>query len=482
MTSGMTTGWDVVLIQPPLRRNERYGRRYVGGDFVAPIGLAYLAAILRSKGWAVSIIDAQALEWDTEQTLNELKTKKPAYVGISAVTISVLRAIQMARAIKNRIGDIPVLLGGPHVTALPEKTLREAEGFVDAVVIGEGEETLPELLSAMKNGGALDEIKGIAFLRNGEFIKTPARPFIKNLDDLPMPAWDLLPDLASRYRASIMGYRRLPSASVVFSRGCPGMCIFCDNSVFGRRSRIHSATYAFEILNELRNRYGIREVEIRDENFLVHRDQVKELCRLIVDKKFDITWSCNARVDAVDRELLAEIRRAGCWQVAYGIESGSQKILDFDKKNITLEQVEQAVAMTVEAGLDARGFFMIGHPLETEETMQQTINFLNKLKLNCFHVTFFTPLPGSPIYPTAAQYGTFDRSFEKLTYWNKVFIPHGLTPELMDKYERKMYTSFYLKPRVIFHYLSRINEPAYLLKLFKAGYTFLKIAFGDEHQ
>ena len=466
----------IIFVNPPLKPEERYGHRALGGDFVPPIGLCNLAASTREKGWEVSIIDAQIWEnkFSHEILAHAIVEQKPKYVGLTSVTAAIYSAARLAQQIKSKNPDIITIIGGDHLTALPEETMEEFPSF-DIGVIGEGDITIVELLQALDQEENLEEIPGLVIRNSHEVGRTPNRPFVSNLDSLPFPAWDLLPDLATYYRPSIMGYHKLPAGSVILSRGCPGQCIFCDRAVFGNNLRSYSAEYSFKMIEDLYYHYGMRDLEIRDENLVIYRKRLKALCQLLIESKMKIYWSCNARADHVDPDLLSLMRRAGCWQIAYGIESGNQEILDFEKKGISLQQIEKAIKWTAEAGIEARGFFMIGHPKETEETLRQTVDFAKRLRLHCFHTTYFTPLPGSEVYKYAHTLGEFDNDWSKLTDWFPVFIPHGLTKKDLEYYSKRAFTEFYLRPRIIWYYFKKLRYKAYWLKLMRAAYTLFRI-------
>jgi radical SAM superfamily enzyme YgiQ (UPF0313 family) len=169
------------------------------------------------------------------------------------------------------------------------------------------------------------------------------------------------------------------------------------------------------------------------------------------------------------------MKDAGCWQIAYGIESGSQRILDLLDKKITLEQIERALEWTEKAGIKSRGFFMIGNPTETIETVEETIKFALKLRLNTFNLSYFTPLPATKFYDTAEKYGSFDRDWKKLSLWTPVFIPHNLTKDELIRYRKKAVWKFYLRPRIIWEFLKMVRRPENVLKLLKGVYTFLRV-------
>lgn len=466
---------DIIFINPPLTMEERYGKLAQAGSLEPPHGLCNLAAVCLKENISVEILDVPALGLSYEKTVKTILSKSPKCVGITAVTISVHNAAKLAQMLKTADSKIVTILGGPHLTALPSETMRKFPAF-DIGVIGEGEITIIELIKTLNQKQPPDKIKGIIFRKNGTLAVNPAREFIKNLDELPLPAWELLPDM-KKYRPAAASCKRLPSTSIITTRGCTGKCTFCDRSGFGESIRGHSAEYIIKIISHLQEKYSVRDIRIMDDNFILFRSKITKVCELLKEKKIDISWSCLARVDMVNLETLKMVREAGCWQIAYGLESGSQGILDLLNKNITLDQIKKAVRLTKEAKIKTLGYFMVGNPKETEETVAATQRLIEELDLDDIKITFFTPYPGSKIFQTAKQYGTFDDDWRKLdANLEPVFIPTGLTKEYLIKMQKKLLREFYLKPRIILSYISRLN-PGQLKSLYSALKSFLSYTF-----
>jgi len=465
----------VLFIQPPLTLEERYGKLAEGGSSAPPLGIAQVAAVIReSRDYDVGLLDAAALNLTIEETLGRIRSFNPDIIGITAVTPSIYKASLLAKAIRKENPEGPIIIGGPHVTAVPEETLRMYPEF-DFGVVGEGEDTILELLSAMRGERKLQDVKGILFREeDGRVRMTPRRPFITDMDRLPFPAWDLLPDLDTYYRPPIFSVKKLPSTSLVTTRGCPGKCTFCDTSVFGQRVRGFSPEYVMSMITKLHDEYGIRDILFDDDCAPLLKSRFERILDMLAGSGLDLSWSCNARINNVTPELLKKMKRAGCWQIAYGIESGSQKILDFYKKGITVRQIEDALEWTKDAGIMTKGFFMIGNPLETIETMEETIRFARRVRLDDFQVTSFTPLPGSGVYPVAAQYGSFDNDYRKMNLWNIVFVPNGLTKDDIERYSKKAFRQFYFRPSVVLSYMRRIYSWRHFTELMKGFKSLLK--------
>ncbi len=451
---------QVVLVNPPTSAEERYGVLAKGGSHLPPLGVALLAGIAREAGYDVAIVDAEALHLSPAQAAGAILAHSPALVGFTAVTMTAHSAAQTARIVKERSPETLVVMGGVHATAAPDETL-EAFPWLDAVAVGEGDETLPELCAAAMGDRALDSIAGLALRRHdGTITHTPERPVFTALDDLPFPAWDLLPDLASTYRPAAHSYRRLPASSLVTSRGCPGKCTFCDRTVSGHRLRTYSAEYLIRMVETLRDQYGIREIIFHDDNFVASRRRMLEFCRLMVERKVGVIWTCTGRVDMVDAEMLAAMHAAGCWQVSYGVESGSQAILDSLCKGTTLNGIRETLQATHEAGIENRGYFMIGVPGETAETLAATVDFLCELPLDDFHMTIWAPHPGTELTRRVeAERGErLVVDWREMGDWNVVYLPDGLTAQDLQDAQRAAFRRFYLRPRIIAAYAMRISR------------------------
>jgi len=347
--------------------------------------------------------------------------------------------------------------------------------YFDIGVLGEGEKTIIELLEALDSNGRLDRVDGLALRKGNGVHLTEKRRFIRSLDELPIPAYDLFPDLTETYRAPVFSLYREPAISVILSRGCPGRCRFCDRSVFGKVTRAHSADYVMRLWKILHNQYGIRDIMVQDDTFTAFRGLLVELCQRLRQEQLPLRWTCNARVDYMTPEILTLMKEAGCWAIAYGIESGSQRVLNYMGKRITLAQVRQTVRWTKEARIRSRGFFILGYPTETRDEIEKTIDFMLNLDLDDVHISMFTPFPNTESYYQALENGTLDDDWSKMSQWNPVFKPEGIEDGDLERYLRQAVRRFYLRPRVISGYLSIIREPQNIKKLFVGVKAFAKL-------
>ncbi len=464
----MTDRISIAFINPPLSLQERYGAMAKSGTRTPPLGLAQLAAVSREHGHPARIIDCAALGLDDEQTLGMLRAINPRYVGITATTVAICNAGRLAAHIKRASPAWPLIIGGPHLTAVPKETMETFPEF-DIGVVGEGEETLIELLDTLDANEPLEKVNGLILREDGNLKYTDRRPLINDLDSLPLPAWDLLPDLTKFYDTPTFSLGKNPASSLVTSRGCCGHCTFCDRSVFGNVCRFHGAERVFTCIKHLHERFGINDIIIHDDAFVLNRQRVEQVCDLLLSSNLGVTWGCNSRVNLVDRELLRFMKRAGCWQIGYGIESGSQRVLDTINKGVTIAQIKEAVFATHETGIRTRGFFMIGHPGETVESIRDTIKLATSIPVDDFQITFFTPLPGAEIHRRAHEYGTFDADWRKSNMWHPVFVPTGLTEEMLVRWHRRAFRSFYLRPKTVWNYLKIVRSPAHVAKLLKGA-------------
>lgn len=471
----------VVLVSSPISLEERYGNFSGAGNTQSSFALVCLAAVARQEGTDVRIIDAAAENLSVEETLAEIMGYQPSVVGISSTTAGIAASGRLAKCIKATDDKIITVIGGCHVTALPEETLSEFDDF-DVAVIGEGERTFTELLGGIEKDGSIPTtLAGTAVRDNGHISINASRPLIPDLDSLPLPAWELLRGFPAAFRPSPARIRRFPCATVVLARGCPNRCQFCDRSVFGNKVRSYSPGYAIALFKDLVNNFGVREILIEDDTFIISRKWVKEFCERLIAEKIDITWSCLGRADRVTPEILSLMRRAGCWHISYGIESGDQRILDTMMKGEDLSRMNDAVRWSREAGFRTKGFFMVGFPGETTESLNLTKELALKLPLDDISVMQLTPFPGSALYKNAALQGAFEADWRKMNTLNTVFVPSGFIREDMERVRSEMLGAFYFRPVIIMRKLiDVISNPRLFWYLLK-GFIVLKKVIKKVH-
>ncbi|MBI5625516.1 MAG: cobalamin B12-binding domain-containing protein [Elusimicrobia bacterium] len=447
-----------VLVFPP-DSDKSYREFEDAGSLLPPMGVASIAAYMRQQGLAVSIVDALAERLSIDACVERVLAAEPAVLGLSLISSTVFIAQEIARKIKERRPSVVVVAGGPHMSAAAEETMRRMPEF-DIGVFGEGELTAVELVRELAARSwqprDLDRVDGVVFRRGGELVRTQPRAYISDLDSLPFPAYDLLPDLAEFYRLPGDCLKRLPATSMIASRGCPKECTFCDRSTFGRRFRAYSVDYMVALIKHLMKEYGVRDVAFYDDNLMGSPPKLRAFCHRLMDEKLDLTWSCFGSIDFIKEDDFQLMKEAGCWQVSWGLESGSQRMLDLYRKKVKVEQMEKVLKASCDAGLDNRGFFILGGPGETRESMEDTLAFIKRVPLTNFHVTFFTAYPGSEACRTAREHGVFDDDWRLLNSFQPNFVANTTTREELDRYFKKFYTAFYFRPRIVLYFLRKL--------------------------
>ena len=462
---------DILLLFPPLSVDERYGNRKLGdvGGHLPPFGLACIASYIREHSFSVGIVDAPAENMDSGQVLDYIGRHQPRVIGITAMTPQFQRTVQIAKGIFERFSGVLTVIGGHHASIMPDKTLEENYGL-DLLVCGEGEETFLEIINKYKEKGwkkegflndteSLRTIDGIAFRDKDNNIKiNKSRKQIEDLDSLPSPTWDLLP--VEKYLPLPNQYLNKPVIHMVSIRGCPFDCGFCsNNSVFGRKIRARSPERVVEDIKYVKSKYNIKEISFWDDTMTVNKKWLERFCNCLIENKVNVTWTCYSRVDTVNLEILKLMKKAGCWNIFYGYESGNQQLLDNINKGITLEQIRNANKWTKEAGIEVRASFMIALPGETPEMAKKTIDFAIELEPEYAQFSITTPYPGTKLYETAKQSGRLRDDFSKYNMWEVVYIPYGYKDEEeILTVEKLAMRKFYFRFRFIFEKVKRVRS------------------------
>lgn len=461
--------------------NPPYERIAPGYDFVniitnrsPSLGLLHLAAQVREDGYTPSIIEADIENLNPEQVAARIIGDRPDYVGITLFTVAVWQAADIARRIKQALPDTVVIVGGPHISSMGMETMLRFPEF-DIAVLNEGESVLQELLPVLDQGRRPFNVRGILYRVGDQVMQTPAADATRTLDELPMPAWDLLPDFPRAYLPAIYDYPRGPVATIAASRGCPFLCKFCDTSTFGAQVRAYSPEKVFAMMKHLNETYGIRHIMFVDDLFLASKIRTLALCDMILEAGLEMTWSCTARVDTVKPEVLKRMKQAGCWEISFGLETGSNELLQKMEKSARVEKSVQAVQWTHEAGIRCKGLFMLGYPGETPETIASTKKLVQDIPMTTMNLTKFTPYPGSPIY--RELYGTNMREdhWERMNGMNFVWAPEGISVEELDRQYQQLLVSFYRRREVFRKYVAMsLRYPNHLWRLTRFGLGFLR--------
>lgn len=416
----------VLLVDPPCQRFMNFYRYYF------PLGLTYLAAVLESDSNEVLVYDAdhetkakspsfleateshqnylKALQDENHPIWKEfvevLKNFRPQLVGFSVLSVKVIAALKMASLTKHINKEITVIAGGDHLTARPQDLLRSKD--VDFVVRGEGEETILALVRAIEQGGAIKDIKGLSYREDGKMKHNSSRKLIEDLDSIPFPALHCLSDLKT--------YRPIDLGLVVSSRGCPYGCTFCGLPVtWGPRARFRSVKNVIQEVRVVHEKYGTNYFSFRDGTFSLNRERSLEFCKELWAANIPIKWECLTKPICLDEELLEWMVRTGCDTVRIGVESGSGRILRYMKKGVSLTDVRKAVKLLKRHEFFWSTYFMLGVPIETEETIKETLAFMKEIDPPFITLSKFTPIPGTPMYNEVIKLGLLN---EEKTDWS----------------------------------------------------------------
>ncbi len=436
---------------------------------VPPLSLLYVAALLEKDGVECEILDVVGEGLTYEQALERIRVFSPDIVGFTLSTYCFGPVLEWINKIKEDTG-LPIIVGGAHAALYPKETM--VHEAIDYLVVGEAEYPLPEFVRAFWGDKDFSNIKSLAYRKNGEAVIDLTRQAIPDIDDVPLPALHLLE--MDRYH-NIISKRRNFTA-MLSSRGCPYKCTFCDQKTPSYRTRSPEG-FVGEILRNY-NQFGIREFDIYDSTFTADKKRVKEICKLLVLEDIDIGFTIRSRVDSVDHDVLDHLQKAGCHTIFYGVESADADILRSMRKEITLEQIEDIVGYTKKIGIDTLGYFMIGYPGETKETMEKTIQFAMKLPLDYAQFTVLTPFPDTEIYEYYMHNGlenywseyTLDPSKERPIE----FIGTNVTRAEASDFVHTAYRRFYFRPRIIRNRLSALNSPEEFRKAASAALGILK--------
>ena len=446
---------NILLVHPLGYRKEAAGRDIARlANIVPPIGLASIASYLGREGIKADIIDCYAMP-DSDYFIRDyLLTEKPGFIGLSCTTSSFLDGIRIAGLAKSFLPDIKIVFGGPHVSALKKRVLKNFP-VIDFVVVGEGEQTLTELIE--KSPEEVDSVQGLVFQdAKGETCFNGYRTKSINLDTIPFPAYEKLAGYPKAYKLPIFNYPKAPNSSCISSRGCPYACSYCDRSVFRRSFRYNSAEYMYEHVKYLKRRFGIRHVIFYDDQFTFNRQRIEDFTRMMIDGPPGVTFNCAVRAEHIDLDLLRRLKAAGCWMISLGIETGDQDLLAQHHRNVNLNLLTEKIHLIKKAGIRVKGLLMIGLPGETEESINKTMDYVFSLPVDDINLAKFTPFPGAPVYENIHDFGEFNEEWEKMDCMHFQFIPNGMTKERMEELFQIFYKTHFLRPRVIWNYTAML--------------------------
>jgi radical SAM superfamily enzyme YgiQ (UPF0313 family) len=426
-----------------------------------PLGLGYLAAVLLERGVKVTILDANAERLSDRETVNRIVDAKPNVVGFSAVTPTVEQSGRILGQVKERLPDVVTVIGGVHATAVPEETLHRLPG-IDIAVRGEAEFRFADLVERLAAKKKFEDIRGLAYRTGGRIVNTEPATDPHDLDALPFPARELLP--MEKY----VGPDGHAFTTIVGNRGCPGRCVYCSvHQVFGTGLRQRDPAGVVEEMAKCHELYGTRTFGFNDDTFTTNPAWVEALCDRLIETGLSekVRWLCLTRVDRVKPELLAKMKRAGCFKVELGIESGAQEVLDALGKGTKTEQIVQAFKWAREAGLKTLAFVMLFSPAETESSLATTRDLIFRADPDLLQASFCTPYPGTALEAQCRANGiAIENDWEKFVFLTSPVMEHlHFSREQMLAWQSKLLRSFYFRPRTIWRMLAeRLSEGGWL--------------------
>jgi radical SAM superfamily enzyme YgiQ (UPF0313 family) len=404
-----------------------------------------------------------------------LKELKPDIVGITISSPMAPVAFETAAVAKNAT-HVPVVIGGPHASALPEECLQNHS--IDFVVMGEGETTIIQLIKHISIGSPeLSAIKGIAYRKNGKVIINESAELIADLNQLPMPARHLFP--VNKYRTHLPYGRKTPYMTMITSRGCPYHCYYCSKAVFGYKYRALSPKSVIRELKHIIRVHGIKEIHFYDDDFTLNMERAAEICDEIMREKIKIDWSCTTRVDLVNDELLTKMKNAGCYMISYGVESGDSLILERAEKGYTLDDVETAFRLTKKNKIKILAFFMLGLPGENETTIEKTIKLALKLDPDFVSWAIISIIPGSRMHHDFSK-GLLKNNLQShiehpfAVSQNYHFYEESFSSKTLAQYSIDAHKRFYLRPQYLVRQLFRMKSWHELKGYASLGYDFIK--------
>lgn len=427
----------VTLVNPPYPSGAHQHPPFT------PLGLGYLAAVLEKNRYEVDVIDCQTLKLSYEQFRNEISKRQPTIVGITSTTLTYKSALHIAEIAKEVHPDCLAILGGCHATFWDNEALHECPPL-DAIVRREGENTILELVRRLEAGKDFGAMLGITYRKDGKTVRNADRPYIENLDSLPFPAHHLWPIERLRKYGKVI----LP---LMTSRGCIYWCNFCSAvRMFGRKFRMRSPSNVVDELEFLYKKYGEDQFTFYDDAFTVDQSRVQKICQEIQDRKLRITWDCGTRVDMVTKDLLHTMKKAGCIAVWFGVEAGSQCVIDAMGKGLTPQKTRRAFRWAKDAGITTIASTVLGFPGETPETAWKTVKLIQEINPDDIGYYVATPYPGTPMADYVKKMGWLKiTDFNKYDTATPIFETPTLSMKELREIREQALRRFYLRPTYV---------------------------------
>lgn len=405
-----------------------------------PIGLGYLSSYLQKRGIETKIIDALRDNLSPDALVDKILAERPEAVGITCMTCNYHQVVWLCNTLK--FHGIRVILGGVHPTVLPRTTLKESQ--CDFLIAGEGELALAKLIENNFDPRGIPGVytaENIDEIDDDNYVKAET---VSDLDELPFPDWSQIAPATYPFAPHGAIAKNFPIGVVISSRGCPYECTFCASPLLcGRKIRYRSPRNVVDEIRYLVENFGVKEIHFEDDNLTLKRSHIEEICRLLIKEKISVSWACpnGIRADKVDAELIALMKKSGCYYFAYGIESANPQILKNIKKNEELATITRSIKAARKAGISCQGFFIFGLPGETEETIEESIQYASASKLLRAQFLILDVLPGSELWSSLK--GKFRPNWEKESYREPEWLPSGVTREQLVAAQSKAFRKFY---------------------------------------
>lgn len=461
----------VLLLLPIWDRKKQWGVFHRGaGNNNFNYGLACVAGYLSYKNVDVEVLDPQFCEGGEDGLKKHLASGAYDVIGISCYTPTVIEVCKTAKLVKEILPNSKVILGGHHPTSFPSECLNECPEC-DYVVIGEGEETCFELVQRIKNNQDISGIKGVAYRKDGRPVIEKRRTPL-DIERLPIPAYSLHDP--TRYKLQPTAYRKLPTITLLVSRGCPYPCSFCHaHEILGRKVRHKSIDKTMSELEYLRKNFNAKGFMFQDSTFTYDREWTLSFCEAVKKEKWNISWLCFTRADKVDRELLKVMKEAGCWGISYGVESANQKSLDLIRKCMTVEQNEQSIKESLKAGMYVTATYMLGLPGEDLNDVKRTIAFAKRMGTHIAHFFLPVPYPNTELYRQCKEDGGIREGiewskFNILNIHDPVYVNPRIDLKQLLELKEKATKSYYTNPKVIWRNLGTIRGKDDIRRCFNA--------------
>lgn len=439
-------------------------------NIIPPIGLGYLATAARKAGFSdILILDCVKEKFGFEAFANEIKRASPDVIGFQVFSHDLSSLQESLKIVKIIKPSVVTIAGGPHPSGQPKEILEKFLNL-DFAFKGEAEIGFPLLLEKLSSKGKvlnnnLKKIPGLIWRRSQTEIEVNPQIFPDNLDELGLPAWDLLKPQEYPDAPHGVFFKNLPIAPIMATRGCPYECTYCaGHTITGKKIRRRSISNVFSEIELLYKKYGIREIHILDDNFTINKNYTKEFCKKLLSEDFKISWCCTngVRLDTLDLETLALMKESGCYYISLGIESGSDRILSLMKKRLSVKIIRRKIKLIKKSGFDINGFFILGYPGETEEDIKKTIYLAKTLELKRAAFPNFLPLPGAEIYKKLIDTGELKEEeidWDKLFHADVPYSPPSISKKRLKNLQRRAYLEFYLRPEVLLDVFREIKTP-----------------------